>query len=141
MPNPKLSPNEPWLHTASGFWCKKIAGKLHYLDRDYRAAKRKLAKILRDRGRARAGAQDWLSAPFASLCDEFLESKTKESTTYRDYRYRLLRALRILGTDLRVAAVNKGHLRDVEKHLREGGLSPSSIRDTLATMQSVFKWA
>ena len=137
----KLSPNEPWLHTASGFWCKKVAGKLHYLDRDYRAAKRKLAKILRDRDRVKAGAQDWLSAPFANLCDEFLERKSKGSTTYRDYRYRLVRALRVLDRDLRVAAVNEGHLEDLEQRLREDGLSPSSIRDTLATMQSVFKWA
>jgi len=34
-PMPKRNPKEPWLHEASGFWCKKVTGKLHYLDRDY----------------------------------------------------------------------------------------------------------
>jgi len=24
---------EPWLHQASRFWCKKVGGELHYLDR------------------------------------------------------------------------------------------------------------
>lgn len=141
MPNPKLSPNEPWLHGASGIYCKKIVGKLHYLDRDYKVAKRKLAKILRDRARANAGAHDWLNAPFASLCSEFLEMKLGKPSTYRDYRYRLLRALRVLDTDLRVAAVNKGHLQFIENELSRQDLSPTSIRDTLATVQSVFKWA
>jgi len=141
MSKPKLSPNEPWLHGASGFWCKKVAGKLHYLDRDYEIAKRKLAKILRDRMRVRAGGHDWLNAPFAILCNEFLERKLRNPTTYRDYRYRLLRALRILGVDLRVGAVNKGHLESIEGGLGKQGLSPTSIRDTLATVQRVFRWA
>ena len=60
MPNSKLSPYEPWLHGASGLWCKKVAGKLHYLDRDHKVAKRKLAKLLRDNDRQVAGARDWL---------------------------------------------------------------------------------
>ena len=101
MPNTKLSPNEPWPHKASGFWCKKVAGKLYYLDHDYKIAKRKLAKILRDKVRTNAGVRDWLNATFADLCDELLERKRWKPTPYRDYRYRLLRSLRVLGTDRR----------------------------------------
>lgn len=140
-PMPKFSPNEPWLHTASGFWCKKVAGKLRYLDRDYKAAKRKLAKILRDRVRAEAGAHDWLSASFADLCDEFLENRGLNASTYRDYRYRLLRALKTLGPDIRVIAVNEDSLDKIKNGLGKKGLSPTTIRDTLATVQGVFRWA
>jgi len=81
---PKLSPNEPWLHKASGFWCKKVARELHYFDRDYKAAKRKLTKLLRDRERENAGHRDWLEAPFSTLCDAFLDQikARREPATY-----------------------------------------------------------
>jgi hypothetical protein len=98
MANTKLSPNEPWIHGASGFWCKKVAGKLHYLDRDERVAKRKLAKLLRDKEREASGNRDWLQARFSELCDAYLDEvkDLREPATYEGYRYRLLRALRIL---------------------------------------------
>ena len=143
MPNPKLSPNDPWLHAASGFFCKKVAGKLHYLDRDYDVAKRKLTKLLRELERGQAGDRDWLQATFGELCNAYLDEVRglREPATYEGYRYRLLRALKILGPRLRVAQVKRGHLKNIETKLRAKGLSPTTIRDTLATVQNVFRWA
>jgi len=94
---PKLSPNVPWLHEASGFYCKKIAGKLYYLDRDAGIAKRKLAKILREKEHEGSGNRDWLQAPFSELCNAYLDEVKglREPATYEGYRYRLLRALKI----------------------------------------------
>jgi len=122
--------------------------KLIYLDRDYKVAKRKLARILRDRERANAGHRDWLDATFAELFDEFLDSKEARPEVYRDYKYRLSRALKILGLDLRVGAVNEGHLDDVRdgmaagKYRKDGKpYSWSTIRDSLSSVQSVFRWA
>lgn len=147
-PDARLSPTEPWLHRASGFWCKKVDRQLHYLDRDYKVAKRKLAKVLRDQEAVRVGARDWLNDSFAELCDEFLESKRDTPGIYRDYRYRLCRALRILGTDLKVGAVNKEHLNTVKNAMAIGKYREpqrpyawSTIRDSIATVQAVFRWA
>ena len=141
MPKPKLSPNEPWLHTASGFWCKKVAGKLHYLDRDYAVAKRRLAKIRRDGTRSDVGATDWVNATVSQLCNEFLEVADLRPSTYRDYRYRLLRGLKILDPTLRIAGMKKEHLNKISAEMRNIGRSPTTIRDTLTTFQTVFRWA
>ena len=139
----KLSPNEPWLHKASGFWCKKVSGELLYLDRDRTVAKRKLSRLLRDRERQESGDRDWLQAPFSELCDVYLDEVkgAREPATYEGYRYRLLRALKILGPHLRVGQVKRGHLKKIETELRKLDRSPTTIRDTLATVQNVFRWA
>ncbi len=101
---PKLPPNEPWHHEASGFWCKKVAGKLHYLDHDYKVAKRKLRRILDDVARGESPSADWLEAPFSSLADEFLTDikACQAAGTYRNYREQLLRAMKIFGATLPV---------------------------------------
>ena len=70
---PRKNPYEPWLHEASGFWCKNINGQLHYLDRDYTTAKRKLKKLRQDLARGGAANRDWLDAPFSVLVDEYLD--------------------------------------------------------------------
>lgn len=135
-------PHEPWLHVASGSWCKKVAGKLHYLDRDYQTAKLKLAKLLRDEKRRESGAPAWLDLPFAQLCDEFLDDikARREPATYAGYRYRLLRALKSLGPTLRVGELRRLHLSKIEQAMT-GTCSPTTVRDTLATVQFVFEWA
>jgi len=113
----KRNPKEPWLHDASGFWCKKITGKLHYLDRDYHTAKRKLVEIFRDQKRRENGAQVWLDVPFADLCDEFLDDTKarRAEETYKGYRYRLLRALKILSDQLRVGDFRRLHMTKIEQ--------------------------
>ena len=78
MSNIAIDPFEPWPHKPSGFWCKKIQGKRHYLDRDYKAAKRKLRKILDAIARGESNSRDWLEAPFCTLADEFLTDITIE---------------------------------------------------------------
>jgi hypothetical protein len=37
--------NKPWLHTPSGYWCATVASERAYLDKDYRAACRKLKSL------------------------------------------------------------------------------------------------
>ena len=64
----------------------------------------------------------------------------KSESTHRSYRFRLLRALKILATTLRVCDVSKLHLAKIERKLTNK-LSPTTIRDTIATVQLVFGWA
>jgi integrase len=77
-----------------------------------------------------------------------LEAKRAKPAVYRDYRYRLVRALKILGTDLRVGAVNRDHLETVKNEMAAGTYREpkepyawSTIRDSLAAVQTVFRWA
>jgi len=139
---PKRNPKQPWLHEASGYWCKKVAGKLHYLDRDYHVARRKLAAILAGLKRTRHGASNWEDAPFTSLCDDYLDDvkSRRARATYEGYRYRLLRALKLLSSDLRVAEIRRIHLAKIEQGLH-GKVSPNTVRDTIAGVQAVFEWA
>ncbi len=138
----KKKSNEPWLHQASGFWCKKVQGKLHYLDRDYAIAKRKLTKLLREQQAGKTANSDWLDRPLAQLCDEFLDDiqARKSENTYTGYQNRLTRALKSLESQPRVGELSKFHLSKIERALT-GDYSPTTIRDTLATLQGVFNWA
>jgi integrase len=112
------------------------------LDRDYRVAKKKLAAILRDRERSKAAGENWLDARFCDLCNEFLDDiqARRGDDTFSGYRYRLLRALRTIGTTVRVGEVRRLHLTKIEQALT-GNVSPTTIRDTIAAVQTVFHWA
>lgn len=141
---PKKKANEPWLHQASGFWCKKVRGKLHYLDRDYTSARKKLTKLLREQQAGKPASSDWLDVSLAHLCDEFLEDiqARRSEATYTGYRNRLTRALRSLDAQPRVGEVTKWHLSKIDRALTGSGkYSPTTIRDTIATLQTVFSWA
>ena len=95
---PRANPFEPWLHQASGFWCQKVSGRLHYLDRDDAIAKSLLRKLILERDAGKLPESDWLQRPLVELCDEFLEDikARKCEGTYVAYKHRLLRGLRIL---------------------------------------------
>ena len=137
---PRRSLTKPWFHAASSFYCTSIDGKRVYLDRNYRVACRKLRDI-RQRQNGREPARDWLEEPFADLADELLDDvrARKKPATYASYRHRLSRALPILGTDLRVGAIRRRRLAAIERELTS--LSPTTVRDTIAAVQSVFGWA
>jgi integrase len=140
----RKSSDKPWLHKASGFWCVTLAGKRSYLDKDYRTACRKLKSLRSQADRERAnGHRDWLDAAFSELADEFLSDikARKKAGTYRNFRYCLLRALKIIGTKVRVGEMRKFHLGQIERELTAQEYSPTTIKDTLATTQGVFQWA
>ena len=139
---PRHNPLEPWLHQSRGYWCKKVRGKLEYLDRDYTVAKRKLKKRLAEQAAGKCQTCEWLDAPLPSLCDEFLEDikLRKPEATFVGYKYRLLRALKVLDANLRVGAVKKFHLTKIEQALSKTH-GPTSVRDSIATLQTVFNWA
>jgi integrase len=86
--------------------------------------------------------RNWLDATLAELADEFLaDTKArKQPTTYTSLRYRLLRALKVLGLELLVRDVRKMHLAQLERQLVKG-YSPTTVRDTLAAVQAVIAWA
>jgi integrase len=132
----------PWSHRASGFWCATLDGTRRYLDRDYRAACRKLGVLRREAQRKETNPRDCLDTPFAVLCDEYLDDlkARRKPLTYEGTRYRLRRALTILGTELRVGALRKFHLAQVERALT-GSHSPTTVRDTLAAVSGVLQWA
>ena len=132
----------PWLHQKSGYWCTSQNGKRIYLDRDYKVACRKLREWLADQEREKQGGTEWSDVPFSDLCDEFLDDvkARKKPATHQSYRYRLLRALQVLGTSLRVCDVSKHHLAKIEGALTKSH-SPTSVKDTIATVQTVFSWA
>ncbi len=107
---------KPWLHGASGWWCTTVDGKRKKLDKDYRVACRKLKALSVQQKRELAG-HDRLDVRLAELADEYLaDSKArKKPATYESRRYRLLRALRILGTTVRVGELRKFHLAKIER--------------------------
>ncbi|MEM6484383.1 MAG: site-specific integrase [Pseudomonadota bacterium] len=138
---------KPWLHEASGIWCTSDHGKRIYLDRDYRVACTKLREFDADRKRkrqleAQGASEDWLDRPLAALAEEFLNDikARKKPNTYEGYRYRLLRALTIVGPDLKIGEVGKIHLAKIEQKMT-GNYSPTTIKDTIATLQFAFAWA
>lgn len=139
---PRRPAMRPWLHNPSGFWCATVEGRRVYLDHDYKVACAKLRERLAEAKRRDAGADEWLDRSFAELADKFLDHvhQTRKPATYAAYRARLDRALRILGTNLRTGEVRKRHLADVEAAVPKT-LSPTTVRDTLATVQAVFCWA
>ena len=132
---------KPWHHAPSGYWCCTVNGKREYLDRDYKLACRKLNELRSKVKREEAGGKEWLDAPFAELVDEYLTDikARRKSTTYVSARYRLLRALEVLGTKVRVGEVRKSHLAKIEAQLTgSGSYSPTTIKDTLVIVSGVF---
>ena len=115
---PRRKSPKPWLHKSSGYWCATIAGKRTYLDLDYKIACRKLLELRAKEKREEAGGTEWLDAPFANLANEFLADlqKRRKPATYKANRYRLLRALKTLGTSLRVGEVRK-HAQELYFHI------------------------
>lgn len=138
---------KPWLHEASGLWCTSDHGKRIYLDRDYKVAWRKLREFLAERKRRRqlerqGVSEDWLDRSLAALVEEYLNDikARKKPNTYEGYRYRLMRSLTLIGPDLRVGDVGKIHLAKIEQKMT-GKYSPTTIKDTIGTLQFAFAWA
>ncbi len=139
---PKSDPYEPWFHKGARLWCKKIAGRFHYLDADYRTAKRKLRRLVREMAKARSGAVDWLHAPLGQLCDEFLDDvqARRAAETYVAYRHRLQRALEVIGPGTPIASLRRFHLNQIERRYLPQH-SPTTVRDTITTLQTALNWA
>ena len=137
---PRKPSDKPWPHTPSGYWCATVNGRREYLDKDYKAACRKLKALRSQAKREATGGREWLDATFA---DEFLADRKHhwKPDTYDVNRARLLSALRILGTCLRVVEFRKFHLAKIEREFRAKEYSPSTIRGTLTVVQGVFNWA
>ena len=135
-------PFEPWFHQASGFWCKKVRQKVHYLARNYKTAKKRLRQLLEAKEAGDPLACQWLAAPFATLADEFLNDiqALRAAGTYRNNREQLLRALQIIGPAIRVGEIRRFHLRKIERAM-VGKYSAATVRDTLSSVQHVFNWA
>jgi integrase len=135
--------DKPWLHNSTGYWCITFDGKREYLDRDYQVACRKLKALKARRKREQAGGREWLDQPFSVLADEYMADikARKKPATYRAVRYSLLRALKILGSTLRVGEMRKLHLRKIEQALQPPDYSPTTLKHTIAAVQAVFYWA
>jgi integrase len=134
--------DKPWLHGASGWWCATIGGKRKKLDKDLVAASRKLKFLRAQAKKGILGNRNWWDASFAQLADEYLDNLTgKKPATYRSFRYGILRALKIIGTTVRVAELRKSHLASIHKQLESDGYSPTTIKDTITTVQGVLNWA
>jgi hypothetical protein len=139
---PRKPSDKPWKHGKSGFWCATIDGKRQYLDREYNTARRKLKAIRDAQARGERISGDWLDASFAELADEYLEDvkARKKPATYTAMQYRLTRALKVLGTGLRVCDLRKMHLARIERDMLPN-YSPTTVKDTIAAVQSIYHWA
>jgi integrase len=135
--------NKPWLHGASGWWCATIGGKRKKLDKDFVAACRKLKALRVQAKKGLIGNRDWWDAPFSQLADEYLDDikARKKPATYRSFRYGILRALKVVGTTVRVAELRKFHLAKIDQQMRKDDYSPTTIKDTITTVQGVLNWA
>ncbi|QEG36203.1 tyrosine-type recombinase/integrase [Bythopirellula goksoeyrii] len=137
------STGKPWLHESSGYWCSSVERKRVYLDKDYKTACRKLRQLRSERKKAEQGASsEWLTAPISDLADEFLDDilARRKPSTHTNYCYQLLRALSIIGPSTPVVEIGKLHLAKIEQKM-VGRYSPSTIRDTIAVVQTVYGWA
>ena len=125
---------KPWRHQASGLWCATVRGKRVYLGRDYRAACRQLRELRARAEREETLGRDWLQATFAELADDYLEDvqARREPGTYVSARYRLLRALKVIGREVRVGELRKKHLAQIERALVRGSLA-SGLQPPSAT--------
>lgn len=139
---PRKPTARPWLHAPSGFWCATVNSKRVYLDRDARVAERKMRQLLTEQKRNNGSLRNWLDATFAELADEFLSDlkARRKPTTYEHARYALLRALRILGTRIRVGEMRRIHLAKIEQELT-AKKSPTTVRDSIYKVQQVYSWA
>jgi integrase len=139
----RKSSDKPWLHGASGWWCTTIGGKRKKLDRDYKAACRKLKALRVQAKKGLVGNRDWWDAPFSDLADEYLDfiKAKKKPATYDNFRYAILRSLKIIGTGVRVCQLRKYHLERVDTKLQADGYSPTTIKNTITTVQGVLGWA
>ena len=140
---PRKPSDKPWPHAASGYWCATVDGERKYLDKEYKAACRRLKTLRTQAKREAAGGPDRLDTSFAELANEFLSGRKHhwKPDTFKVNRARLSSALRILGTRLRVVDFRKFHLAKVERELLKRNYSPSTIRGTLSVVQGVFNWA
>ena len=140
---PRKSTGKPWFHGASGWWCATVLGKRKKLDKDYRVACRKLKALQALAKRGEYGNRDWLNTSFSVLADEYLADvqARKKPETYRAMRYRLLRAIRILGVSVRLGELRKFHLAKIDQELHKSAYSPSTIKDTIAAVQGTLNWA
>ncbi len=133
----------PWLHSPTGYWCITLNGKREYLDKDYKVACRKQKELIARRKRELAGGREWLDEPFSVLADEYMADikARKKPATYVAVRYSLLRALKTLGSTLRVGELRKLHLAKIEQSLTRKKYSSTTIKHTIAAVQGVFHWA
>jgi integrase len=140
---PRKPSDKPWLHNASGWWCATLNGKRKKLDKDFVAACRKLKTLRTQAKKGIVGNRQWWDATFSELADEYLDDiqAHKKPATYRSFRYGILRALKIIGTTVRVCELRKNHLRTIHKQLHKDGYSPTTIKDTITTVQGVLNWA
>ncbi len=163
--NSKIRISEkPWLHGASAWWCATVGGKRRKLDRDYKAACRKLKALQVQAKKGLVDNREWWDAPFSELADKYLDiiQVQKKPATYHNFRFAILRALTILGPTIRVNQLTAGHLEEIEialkkggegskesgvglkkgrSGLKKGGYSPTTIKNTIATVQGVLNWA
>lgn len=142
--NPKIRISEkPWLHGASGWWCATVNGKRKKLDKDPVAARRKLNSIRALAKNGLVGNRDWWDAPFSELADVYLDfiKAKKKPATYDNFRYAILRSLKIIGTGVRVCQLRWEHLEKIDIALHAEGFSPTTIKNTITTIQGVLSWA
>ena len=142
--DPKVRISEkPWLHGASGWWCATIGGRRKKLDKEFVAACRKLQSLRVQAKKGLTSNRDWWDAPFSDLADEYLDfvKAKKKPATYDNFRYAVLRPLKIIGTGVRVCQLRKYHLQRIDTKLQADGLSPTTIKNTIATVQGVLGWA
>ena len=142
--DPKIRISEqPWLHGASGWWCATIGGRRKKLDRDFVAACRKLKALRVQAKKGLVHNRDWWDASFSELADEYLDfiKAKKKAATYVNFRYAILRSLKIIGAGVRVCQLRKYHLERIDTKLQTDGFSPTTIKNTITTVQGVLGWA
>jgi integrase len=135
--------DKPWLHNASGWWCATLNGKRKKLDKEFVAACRKLKALRVQAKKGLIGNRDWWDAPFSELADEYLDfiKAKKKLATYDNFRYAILRSLKIIGTGVRVCQLRWEHLEKIDIALHAEGFSPTTIKNTITTIQGVLSWA
>lgn len=145
---PRKPSATPSWHKASQQYCCFVCRETKYLGKDLEAATIQMRQMLL------AAAQKQPNKPVVTqsevhgmaLAELFVmyiqdvEGKRK-ANTIRSVRERLVRATKTIDPETPVGQIRKFHLSTLESAMMKEEYSPTTVKDTLAAVMQVFRWA
>lgn len=138
--------SKPWSRVRRGkrLWYVTIAGHQHPLGDDEQAAWDEYHKIMNRIGQGTPEeACRGLEVPLRELFAAYLaDTKAKRKHRYfEEQQRRLTHVGKMIGGTTLASEIRRFHLAKVERDMVQAGYSPTTINDTMASLQAVFAWA
>ncbi len=126
---------------ASGQWCKKIHGKIHYFGRDWKDALRNYEQTI-------TREQPIHGLTLADLCNLFLTHKEKavdageiKSDTWKEYKRSCALCVSILGRIVLANRMSPQHFVALREQLASEISNPKTLMGHLTRLRVMFAWA